>query len=254
MNETNAYSSLSKFLKNAKKISVLTGSGISAESGIPTFRGKQGLWKQFRAEELATPQAFAHNPAMVWEWYDWRRSIIADKKPNPGHKVLAEWEAIFPEFTLITQNIDGLHQKSGLKNVIELHGNIWKLRCVDEGTIVENYKPRLEEIPPHCPQCGALLRPHVVWFGETLDMNLLQTAIKQAAESDAILVIGTSAVVYPAASIPYSAAESGARIAEINLEQTPLSSFADWSFQGKAGDILPEINRHLHSSSGFHKE
>jgi NAD-dependent deacetylase len=245
MNQSNDYSSFARVLHKAEKVSVLTGSGVSAESGIPTFRGKQGLWKQFRAEELATLQAFSQNPATVWEWYDWRRSIIASKKPNLGHQVLAEWEDIFPEFTLITQNIDGLHQKAGSHDVIELHGNIWKLRCVNEGIITENHAPHLEQLPPRCKQCGALLRPHVVWFGEALDMGLLQTAIAKASESDVILVVGTSAVVYPAAAIPHSAADAGAQLVEINPEQTPLSEYADWSFRGKAGEILPKINRYF---------
>ncbi len=254
MSESNNFSSLAASLKKAVKISVLTGSGISAESGIPTFRGKEGLWKQYRAEELATPQAFADDPAMVWGWYDWRRGLIASKQPNPGHRVLTEWENIFPEFTLITQNIDGLHQKSGSHNVIELHGSIWKLRCVGEGIITENHAPHLAELPPRCPQCGALLRPHVVWFGEALDMNLLQTSIKQASESDVILVVGTSAIVYPAAAIPFSAAKAGARLVEINPEHTPLSEYADWSFRGKAGEVLPIINRHLEKISSPHKD
>lgn len=254
MSKSNNFSSLAASLKKAVKVSVLTGSGISAESGIPTFRGKEGLWKQYRAEELASPQAFADNPAMVWGWYDWRRGLIASKQPNPGHRVLTEWESIFPEFTLITQNIDGLHQKSGSHNVIELHGSIWKLRCLEEGIITENHDPHLEELPPRCPQCGALLRPHVVWFGEALDMNLLQTSIEQASESDVILVVGTSAAVYPAAAIPFSAAEAGARLVEINPEHTPLSEYADWSFRGKAGEVLPIINRHLEKISSPHKD
>jgi len=245
MNKKNDYSSLASILKGASKISVLTGSGISAESGIPTFRGKEGLWKQFRAEELATPQAFSRDPALVWEWYDWRRSIIASKQPNSGHKVLAEWEEKFPDFCLITQNIDGLHQKAGSRNVIELHGNIWKLRCSREGTLIENHLPHLEEIPPRCPQCGALMRPHVVWFGESLDVKLLENAVQRASESDIMVVAGTSAVVYPAAAIPHSAREGGAKIIEINPESTPLTPYSDFSFRGPAGEVFPEINRHL---------
>lgn len=245
MNEQNDYSRLAAILNDAAKTSVLTGSGISAESGIPTFRGKEGLWKQFRAEELATPQAFSRDPALVWEWYDWRRSIIATKQPNSGHQVLAEWEERFPDFSLITQNIDGLHQKAGSRNIIELHGNIWKLRCVDEGTIIENHEPHLKEIPPRCPHCGALLRPHVVWFGESLDGDLLEKAIRRASESDIMVVAGTSAVVYPAAAIPHSAREAGAKIIEVNPESTPLTPYADFTFRGPSGNVFPEINRNL---------
>ncbi len=248
MNKPTQLSSLAEALHQSETITILTGSGISAESGIPTFRGKEGLWKQFRAEELATPQAFSRDPVMVWEWYNWRRGIIASKQPNPGHLTLAKWENRFPDLTIITQNIDGLHQKSGARNVMELHGNIWKLRCMEEGTIIENHRPQLEELPPRCPECGAMLRPHVVWFGESLDLGLLQKGIKYASESDVVLVIGTSAIVYPAAAIPFTAAQAGAKLVEINPESTPLSEYTDWSFRGKAGEILPEIDRQLESA------
>ncbi|GAG03457.1 unnamed protein product, partial [marine sediment metagenome] len=159
---------LIEVLQEASRVAVLTGAGISAESGIPTFRGEEGLWKKYRPEELATPTAFSRDPKLVWEWYDWRRGIIGQKETNPGHKVIARWEETFPTVSLITQNIDGLHQKAGSKNIWELHGNIWKLRCTEEGTITENYDTPLKEIPPLCSNCGALLRPHVVWFGESL--------------------------------------------------------------------------------------
>lgn len=250
MNKNNELAFAAALLNKAEKISVLTGSGISAESGIPTFRGKEGLWKQFRAEDLATPQAFSQNPQTVWEWYDWRRRIIASKAPNAGHRVLADWGKKFPVFTLITQNIDGLHQKAGSRDVIELHGNIWKLRCVSEETVTENHDSPLKEIPPRCFKCGALLRPHVVWFGEPLDMPLLQKASSLASESDVTLVIGTSAAVYPAAAIPFSAKEAGTKLVEINPESTPLTQYADLSLRGKAGKILPEIDYMLkHMSS-----
>ncbi len=232
-------------LRRANRVAVLTGAGISAESGIPTFRGEEGLWKKFRAEELATPEAFSRDPKLVWEWYDWRRGIIAQKMPNSGHKVLASWENAFPAFSLITQNIDGLHQKAGSKNISELHGNIWKVRCTEEGTVTENYETPLKDIPPRCPSCGAVLRPHVVWFGESLSSAVLNTAFLLSSTCNVMFVIGTSAVVQPAASLPIAAAESGAKIVEINPDPTPLTSYADFSIRGKAGEILPMIDREL---------
>lgn len=232
-------------LLQAKKVVVLTGAGISAESGVPTFRGKNGLWKEYRSEELATPQAFASNPPLVWQWYDWRRQIISSKKPNPGHKTLAEWENIFPYFFIITQNIDGFHQAAGSEKVVELHGNIWKMRCLEEKTIIENREVPIKEIPPRCPSCGGLLRPHVVWFGESLESSVLNQAFELSREAELMLIVGTSAVVQPAASLPLTAAENGAKIIEINPEPTPLTSRADLSFQEKAGQFLSLVNEHL---------
>ncbi len=236
---------LIEVLRDANRVAILTGAGISAESGIPTFRGEEGLWKKYRPEELATPAAFSQDPKLVWEWYDWRRGIIGQKEPNPGHKVIARWEETFPTFSLITQNIDGLHQKAGSKNIWELHGNIWKLRCTEEGTVTENYETPLKEIPPLCPNCGALLRPHVVWFGESLSPTILQKSIQLSSECDVMFVIGTSAVVQPAASLPFEASEAGAKIVEINPDPTPLSLYADFSIRGKSGEILPLIDEEL---------
>jgi len=240
---------LIEVLQEASRVVVLTGAGISAESGIPTFRGEEGLWKKYRPEELATPAAFSQDPKFVWEWYDWRRGIIGQKEPNPGHKVIARWEETFPTVSLITQNIDGLHQKAGSKNIWELHGNIWKLRCTEEGTITENYETPLKEIPPLCPNCGALLRPHVVWFGESLSPTILQKSLQLSSECDVMFVIGTSAVVQPAASLPFEASEAGAKIVEINLDPTPLSLYADFSIRGKSGEILPLIDEELKKTS-----
>jgi len=240
---------LIEVLQEASRVAILTGSGISAESGIPTFRGEEGLWKKYRPEELATPTAFSQDPKLVWEWYDWRRGVIGQKEPNPGHEVIARWEESFPTVSLITQNIDGLHQKAGSKNIWELHGNIWKLRCTEEGTITENYKTPLKEIPPLCPNCGALLRPHVVWFGESLSPTILQKSIQLSSECDVMFVIGTSAVVQPAASLPFEASEAGAKIVEINLDPTPLSLYADFSIRGKSGEILPLIDEELKKTS-----
>jgi len=240
---------LIEVLQEASRVAILTGAGISAESGIPTFRGEEGLWKKYRPEELATPTAFSQDPKLVWEWYDWRRGIIGQKEPNPGHKVIARWEETFPTVSLITQNIDGLHQKAGSKNIWELHGNIWKLRCTEEGTITENYDTPLKEIPPLCPNCGALLRPHVVWFGESLSPTILQKSIQLSSECDVMFVVGTSAVVQPAASLPFEASEAGAKLVEINLDPTPLSLYSDFSIRGKSGEILPLIDEELKKTS-----
>lgn len=236
---------LGRVLSGAPRIAVLTGAGISAESGIPTFRDKDGLWKQFRAEELATPQAFYRDPGLVWEWYDWRRNIIASKKPHAGHRVLARWEGLFPFFVLITQNVDGLHRRAGSQNVLELHGNIWEVRCTKEGTVAENYESPLRSIPPLCPACGSIVRPNVVWFGEGLPSETLEEAYAASASCDLMFVIGTSAFVQPAASLPLLAAQRGATVIEVNPEPTPLTSSADFVFQGKAGDVLPLIDERL---------
>jgi NAD-dependent deacetylase len=166
-------------LARARRVVALTGSGISAESGIPTFRGENGLWRRYRAEDLATPEAFARDPVLVWEWYDWRRSLIAPAEPNAGHRVLARWETLFDSFAVITQNVDGLHGKAGSREVVELHGNIWKTRCTREGTVREARETPLPHLPPVCPDCGALARPHIVWFGEALDRSVLERAHAQ---------------------------------------------------------------------------
>lgn len=234
-----------EFLARSSQITAFTGAGISSESGVPTFRGKDGLWRQYRAETLATPEAFERDPALVWQWYDWRRGLIATVSPNPGHEVLADWGKRLPRFTIITQNIDGLHEKAGSSNIVELHGNIWKLRCTREGTVTGATETPLPRIPPVCPQCQALLRPHVVWFGESLDPAVLSEAFRLSSGSEVMLVIGTSALVYPAASLPTVASEAGAKIIEINPDPTPLSSSADISLRGKSGEILPLLSDRL---------
>ncbi|MGB8952991.1 MAG: NAD-dependent deacylase [Candidatus Aminicenantales bacterium] len=240
---------LTRLLRHSKRVVVLSGAGISSESGIPTFRGKDGLWKQYRAEDLASPEAFHRNPRIVWEWYDWRRGIIANVAPNPGHKILAKWEKVFPQFYIITQNIDGLHTKAGSENILELHGNIWKMRCTKEEVVSENYNHPLEKIPPSCSSCGALLRPHVVWFGEPLNPHILHNAFFISSQCDVMLVIGTSAFVQPAASLPLHAAEAGAKIVEINPDPTPLTSYTDLSFRRKAGELLPMIDEQLNAGN-----
>jgi len=223
--------------RKATRLAVLTGAGVSAESGVPTFRGPEGLWRKYRPEELATPEAFNRDPKLVWEWYDWRRSLIAPLKPNTGHKFIAVLEKIYPHFLLITQNIDGLHQKAGSKKLVELHGNIWKMRCTREGTVKEDYHVPLPRIPPVCEGCGALLRPHVVWFGESLPLDALEEAIHAAESCDLFLVVGTSGVVYPAAALPQQAASSSAVVVEINTVETPLTPLAKWSLRGPGAEI-----------------
>jgi len=241
---------LSCVLGSAARVAVLTGAGISAESGIPTFRGAQGLWRKFRAEELATPEAFDRDPRLVWEWYDWRRKLIAEAAPNPGHRTLAAWQRAFHSFSLITQNIDGLHELAGSSDPIELHGNIWKTRCPRDGTVRENRDVPLAEIPPRCPDCEGLLRPHVVWFGESLDSRILDEAFRRCSACQVLFVIGTSAVVHPAAALPLAAAEAGAVIVEINPEPTPLTRTADFSFRGQSGVLLPRLDRKLAGRRG----
>lgn len=223
-----------------QRVVALTGAGISAESGVPTFRGHRGLWREYRPEELATPDAFARDPKLVWEWYDWRRGLIGACQPNPAHRTLADMETKLPDFTLITQNVDGLHQLAGSRQVLELHGNIWRVRCTREGTKqVDRFTP-LPEIPPHCANCGALLRPDVVWFGESLPADVLEAAFAAAAACDLMLVIGTSAVVQPAATLSLIAKQNGAALVEVNPQPTPLSDYADLTLRQSAAQALPQ--------------
>jgi len=232
------------------RIGVLTGAGISAESGIPTFRGKDGLWKRFKPEELATPEAFFKNPNLVWEWYDYRRRLIAEAQPNEGHKILARMEREFPRFSLITQNVDGLHQRAGSERVIELHGNIWKVRCLSCGREDYDYRVPLPEVPPRCEACGGLLRPGVVWFGEPLPQEALEEAFRVARESDLFIVVGTSGVVYPAAQLPFVAKEYGAAVIEVNPEETPISRIADEVYREKASTGLKKLYEKLKERYG----
>ena len=227
-------------VKTATSMVALTGAGVSAESGIPTFRGPEGLWQQYRPEDLATPQAFARDPRLVWEWYDWRRQKIAPASPNPAHEVLAHFEKIVPDFLLITQNIDGLHRLAGSRSLIEMHGSIWHVRCLAEGSVRENRAVPLGALPPRCP-CGSLLRPDVVWFGESLSPDDQRRAFAAAESADVFLTIGTSALVQPAASLPIVAKDRGAFVVEINPVPTPISALVDAHLQGAAGVILPQI-------------
>jgi len=228
------------WLETASSVAVLTGAGISAESGVATFRGPGGLWKQFRPEDLATPEAFARDPRLVWEWYDWRRSRLAVLAPNAGHHALVELERRKSGFTLVTQNVDGLHDRAGSRRPLKIHGDIWNVRCTGCGLEVRDERAPLPELPPRCG-CGGLLRPAVVWFGEPLPMREWREAERAASSAEVFLVVGTSAVVYPAAGLVWIAKSAGARVIEVNLEETGLSSEVDCSFRGRSGEILPEL-------------
>lgn len=213
---------------------VLTGAGISAESGIPTFRGDGGLWEQYRAEDLATPQAFHQNPALVWRFYHWRREIVSNCVPNAAHQLLVEIERQVQSFTLITQNVDGLHKAAGNQKVIELHGSLWRMRCTHCRAEWEDNNIHPAEHLPQCEDCGALARPDVVWYGESLNKNVLDLSMEAASNARLMLVIGTSAIVHPAATIPMIARYAGAQLVEINPESTPLTPHADQVFHEAA--------------------
>ena len=229
-------------LRAAQRVAVLTGAGISAESGVPTFREAQtGLWARYRPEELATPEAFRHDPRRVWEWYAWRRERVQQTAPNPGHLALVTMEQRIAGFTLITQNVDGLHRRAGSHQVLELHGNLFRAKCFDEDRPVENWPDRSEESPPRCPRCGGLLRPDVVWFGEMLPAAALRAAEQAAATAEVFFSIGTSALVYPAADLPLIALRAGAMVVEINPEPTPLSPHVTFALSGAAGVVLPAL-------------
>lgn len=240
-------SELLAVLAQAKRVAVLTGAGISAESGVPTFRDKHGLWQKFKPEELASMDGFLRNPELVWEWYQSRRHVIHTVQPNPGHVALAEMEQLFPAFTLITQNIDRLHQRAGSTQVYELHGNIIDNYCV-RCTHPHDYQyseETAQQTIPRCTYCGGLVRPAVVWFGEMLPEDVLLTAQEAAMECDVFLSIGTSAEVYPAAHLPLYARQAGAYVVEINPTPTQLTPLVDAAIQAPSGKALPLIVEQL---------
>jgi NAD-dependent deacetylase len=227
--------------RDARFIAALTGAGISAESGLATFRDAQtGLWARFDPRELATPSAFSRNPKLVWDWYAWRRELVAAAQPNAGHFALAELERRTSDFLLITQNVDGLHQRAGSRKLVELHGNIARVKCSREGTIVEHWVAPAG-VMPRCAHCGAPLRPDVVWFEEMLPEHALAAAEDAVRRCDVLLVVGTSAEVYPAAALPAHARRSGATVVEINPNATALSAAADHVLRGAAGAVLPAL-------------
>jgi len=223
---------------------ILTGSGTSAESGVPTFRDAQtGLWAKYRPEDLATPEAFQRNPAFVWDWYVWRRGIVAEVQPNPGHYAIADLQRRLPRVTLITQNVDGLHQRAGSTNVIEFHGNIMRSKCSVEQCTVDVYVD--DTSPPQCPNCGAPVRPDVVWFGEPIPTAALATALAAVADCDVIMSVGTSSQVQPAASLAERGQAHDAILVEINPESTPITALADFVLAGPSGRILPALVQSL---------
>ncbi len=227
-------------VRAARHILVVTGAGVSAESGVPTFREAQtGLWEQFDPHELATPEAFLRDPELIWRWYHWRRELVSRVRPNPGHYALAELARLVPGLTLITQNVDGLHQRAGSEDVVEFHGNLFEDRCFAEGCVVTNGD--MDAPAPHCPGCGGLLRPGVVWFGEAIPPQALHTAGQAAAKCDVFLSVGTSSLVWPAAGLGDAARESGAMLIEINPDATTLTDRVHHYLQGKSGEVLPEL-------------
>ena len=259
---------LTDLLTPEARVTVLTGAGVSAASGVPTFRGDGGLWRNFRPEALATAEAFGRDPGLVWEWYAWRRSVIAACEPNEAHRVLAAWTLRFPNFRLITQNVDGLHEAAFAKastfakatvdgsagqamdasRVIRLHGSIWEVSCWEGCSMSPRHwrddNLSFKELPPRCPYCSGIIRPGVVWFGEALDPDVVAQA-SHAARCDIFITVGTSAVVYPAAGFIELARMHGAFTVEINPEPTPATSTVDLALQGGAETILPEIDKQI---------
>ena len=228
-------------LLSAERIAVLTGAGVSAASGIATFRGAEGLWRSYRAQDLATPQAYARDPQLVWEWYAMRFRKVMRAQPNKAHEVLAELETQTPHFTLVTQNVDGLHERAGSVNIQKLHGNLTKSRCERCGNL--DALPLDFPIPPRCSVCGSRARPNVVWFGETLPSEPLEKAIDAFEKADVALIVGTSAVVEPAASLGRLAARHGAFVVEVNPEETPLSHLAHLSVRENAVEGLAKLEK-----------
>jgi NAD-dependent deacetylase len=230
-------------LKEAESIVFFTGAGISAESGIPTFRGKDGIWNKLKPEELANFSAFMRNPEMVWEWYKYRRGIVHNSQPNEGHKTIARLQEIIKDVTVITQNVDNLHRRAGSRSIYELHGNIERNYCIKCRTFY-NEDIDIKDKIPKCT-CGGLIRPDVVWFGEMLPEDEFEGAERASAKSDIFFVVGTTGIVYPAASMIYIAKRAGAFIVEVNIEETEVSQSANESYYGEAGRILPAIYSEL---------
>ena len=230
-----------ELVTNSNEIVVLTGAGISAESGIPTYRGEEGLWRNYDPHELATPEAFFKNPKLVWEWYDSRRAIMKNAKPNPGHFAITALEKEKKDFTLITQNVDGLHFAAGTRNVIELHGSLWEIKCTETECekVEKNYQVPIPELPPKCDACGAVMKPNTVLFGEIIPMERIDRCLFAIEQCDLLLIVGTSGVVEPAASMGLIAKKSEKPVVEINIDVTPGTGLYDASVMGKSGEVLP---------------
>jgi NAD-dependent deacetylase len=227
-------------IKQSKHLIALTGAGISKESDIPTFRGKDGLWNRYDAMQLATPAAFRANPQLVWEWYSWRQNLVSKCNPNPAHDVLAKWEEKGLLKSIITQNVDGLHRRAGSLSVYEVHGNLWAMKCTSC-----DYQGQLDTPAvgvPICPLCNSLLRPDVVWFGENLNQQIMMDVYNELDAADACIVVGTSALVQPAATLPLVVRQQGGLIIEVNIEVTPLTPVATIHLSGRAGELLPRLN------------
>ena len=239
---------LEALLRAAESICVLTGAGVSAESGIATFRGPEGLWARFKPEELANVDAFMRNPALIWEWYTYRKTVIHQAQPNPAHHALVGMERLVRDFTLVTQNVDNLHARAGAQKVLELHGNIERSYCVECRTFASEIILAKQGEVPTCRACGGLLRPDVVWFGEILPQLVLQEAFRASERCELFFTVGTSGLVYPAAGLPLRARECGAYVVEINTEPTELSHRCSERLYGKAGDIVPELFAHMSES------
>ena len=238
-------SEITDIISKCHKCVILTGAGISAESGVPTFRGKDGLWGKFRPEELASMTAFVANPKIVWEWYNWRRDLMGKVTPNAGHFAISELEDIFEDFTLITQNVDGLHQLAKTKKILELHGNIYRNKCVDCNELCDGAIDIDPDNIPTCTICGGKIRPDIVWFGEMLDPHIIDSAFDCSGKAEVFFSIGTSALVHPAASLPPLAKRFGATLIEINPEPTPITHIADYHISQKSGEFLPELVKEL---------
>lgn len=250
MSSPSALDRLAARLSPASRITVLTGAGVSAASSVPTFRGPDGLWNNHRVEELATPEAFARNPSLVWTWYDWRRLLIARCEPNAAHHVLAAWSRRFPHFTLITQNVDGLHERAGARDTIRLHGSVWEVgcwrRCAEAPHRWRDLTVPFPFLPPVCPHCGGPLRPGVVWFGEALDPDVVERSV-EATSCDVFVAIGTSTMVYPAAGLMDQARARGALTVDINPQATAASGRVDLIVAEAAETALPELDARLGS-------
>ncbi len=238
-----------RIIFGSTRMVVSTGAGISKESGIPTFRGKEGIWKKHNPERLASREGFLSDPELVWKWYRQRLFTAKERLPNPGHVTLAGLEKLIPNFTVITQNVDNLHRRAGSRNVIELHGNIERFKCLDHSHPAP-FDPEWGDIPPRCPVCGSLIRPDIVWFGETLPAKELHRAFEESSRCDTFLIVGTSGLVQPAAQLPFIAIQKGARVIEVNVSESAFTPYVDIYLEGRSGEILPRILDNIKERKG----